>query len=429
MPVSRNDLMKPAGIALLAVMCLFLVLTSCPEGSVLPGLQPDEIVGVPVIKTNSMKIWMHYMPWFDAPYNLGPGNYGWHWTMNTRDPNQIDANTGQQHIASHFYPLIGPYASRDPAVIEYHILLMKYAGIDGVLIDWYGSRTLHDFGTNLVNANALINRLSRVGLDFAIVYEDWTAGSSVTDFSVLAAQSDLAYVKQNYFSRDNYIRYNEKNLFLIFGPRIFNSIADWTAILDGFTAPLELVPLCYRRTATGSSGEYMWPFQDGSSHKSHLLNFYNHARQLDFSIGSVYPGFKDYYAEGGAGDTLFFIDPYDGSSGQENENPAATFQWTLSRATDANARMIQVATWNDFGEGTQVEPTVETGFTYVQILQKFAGVAVDPSVFTTILSLYRFRRAAVNDVQNAVLDACFEALADNKPDEAAVYLAGIDLPQ
>ena len=52
--------------------------------------------------------------------------------VNNRNPNIVDA-TGKRQIASHYYPKIGPYASSDPDVIEYHLLLMKYAGVDGVL--------------------------------------------------------------------------------------------------------------------------------------------------------------------------------------------------------------------------------------------------------------------------------------------------------
>jgi len=39
--------------------------------------------------------------------------------------------------------------------------------------------------------------------------------------------------------------------------------------------------------------------------------------------------------------------------------------------------MLQLATFNDFGEGTMFEPTVETGFTYLHELQVFTG-AKDP---------------------------------------------------
>src|SRR4051794_29711016 len=78
---------------------------------------------VAVSKTNPMPVYVHYMPWFQTPETLGGTTWGWHWTMNNRNPNVIGAN-GQRQIASRYYPLIGPYDSSNRDVIEYHMLLM-----------------------------------------------------------------------------------------------------------------------------------------------------------------------------------------------------------------------------------------------------------------------------------------------------------------
>jgi hypothetical protein len=89
---------------------------------------------VPVTKTNSQKVYVHYMPWFETPATSGNGQWGQHWTMANENPNIILAN-GRREIASYFYPMIGPYDSDDRDVIDYHLLLMKYSGIDGIIID------------------------------------------------------------------------------------------------------------------------------------------------------------------------------------------------------------------------------------------------------------------------------------------------------
>ena len=57
--------------------------------------------------------------------------------MDTFDPE--GGKDGRATLASHYHPIIGPYDSGDPDVLEYHALLMKLAGIDGVVIDWYGT--------------------------------------------------------------------------------------------------------------------------------------------------------------------------------------------------------------------------------------------------------------------------------------------------
>src|SRR4051812_27029234 len=75
----------------------------------------------------SKPVMVYYMPWFTAkPFSSG---WGWHWTMDHFNPDRVNP-AGQREIASWYYPLIGPYDSSDPAVLEYHVLLMKLAGID-----------------------------------------------------------------------------------------------------------------------------------------------------------------------------------------------------------------------------------------------------------------------------------------------------------
>ena len=74
-----------------------------------------------VPKTSTKKVFVHYMPWFETPAtNASCCQWGIHWTMNlgTNAPQTIVG--GQRKIASHYYPMIGPYASSDTAVIDYY---------------------------------------------------------------------------------------------------------------------------------------------------------------------------------------------------------------------------------------------------------------------------------------------------------------------
>ena len=98
------------------------------------GKGEEAIEVVQPTKTNKMNVYIHYMPWFETPETNG-GKWGSHWTMNTCDPNIVDAN-GRRQIASHYYPITGPYASTDEAILDYQCLLMKYAGAEGLMIDW-----------------------------------------------------------------------------------------------------------------------------------------------------------------------------------------------------------------------------------------------------------------------------------------------------
>src|SRR5262249_15586880 len=112
----------------------------------------------------------HYMPWFQAPPTHP--TWGWHWTMNHFHPERLV--DGKREAASHHTPLIGLYDSDDADVLECQVLLMKLAGIDGVLIDWYGTDDFLDYAQNHRSALHLIQFLKKAGLKYAFVYEDQT---------------------------------------------------------------------------------------------------------------------------------------------------------------------------------------------------------------------------------------------------------------
>ena len=147
-------------IGILSLVLLLLVLAGCAQESPAPAEEPpfelQVFAPVPVPKTNGLKVYAHYMPWFESKDVNGA--WGSHWTMATQNPDLFD-EYGRRHIASHYYPDIGPYSSMDPDVIEYHLLLMKLSGIDGVLIDWYGAFDVYDYQQNRINSEALNRRI------------------------------------------------------------------------------------------------------------------------------------------------------------------------------------------------------------------------------------------------------------------------------
>lgn len=364
-----------------------------------------------VEKTNPMKIYMHYMPWFETPESIGI--WGWHWTMNTMNPDKIIDS--QRQIASHYYPLIGPYASRDKDVIEYHLLLMKLSGVDGILIDWYGTVGSNgDVKDLLKSSDSIVSYTDDFGIDFGVVLED-RFSRSAND-----VKANLAYLRYNYFNRQEYIRIGIDSLPLlcIFGPITFQEPADWTDILPSAGEEVNFVTLWYESDEAGSnaSGEFSWIYQDELNHLGHLDNFYeNRADQLDIAIGSAYPGFNDYYSEGGVGEGYFNIPHYYGS----------TLTETLNRAEENSSKidMLQLATFNDFGEGTIFEPTRETGFDYLSILQDFTGVNYTVADLELVHKLYLHRKGYKHDsiVQDS-LDIASQYLRNLQIDSAAIII-------
>jgi glycosyl hydrolase family 99/dockerin type I repeat protein len=349
----------------------------------------------PVPKTNPTKVYMHYMPWFQTPSSqggTGGGSWGWHWKMNTQNPNIVDA-TGKRQIASHYYPKIGPYDSTDPNVLEYHMLLMKYSGVDGLAIDWYGQAgTNGDVGSLLTASNAIVNKTANYGLQFSVVLEDRFA-SGVND-----VKTNMNYLKNNYFNKSNYTKAGTNNdpLMMIFGPINIQTQAQWTDIFSSTGTNPEFITLPYQSgdAGTNADGEFAWPYQDPNTtdHLQVLHSFdVSRAPSQKTVSGVAYPGFNDFYQPGGAGSTLFYIPENNGATLASTLNEFNSQQFMPDGVTP-KLDMLQLATFNDFGEGTMFEPTVETGFTYLHQIQQFTGVSYGEDELQLIYELYLARK-------------------------------------
>ncbi len=415
-------------ILILLILSMGIIFSACKKKDDEPVI-PDNNNGsndtivkydpVDVEKSNTVKIYVHYMPWFETKETSDDGTWGQHWKMATRNPDNIDGE-GKHEIASYYYPLIGPYASVDKDVIEYHLLLMKYSGVDGVLIDWYGTADLYDYPLILRNSEALIDMLDEVGLDFAIVYEDRTIRiayeNGAIEDSIKAAQDDMDYLQTYYFKEPEYIKINNKPLLLNFGPETFHTDAEWTQVFKYLAPKPCFLLLWYTSGQAGinATGEYAWVYQNNS----HLDNFYTYqAPKFDVAFGGAYPGFRDFYAEGGWGD---------GMGWQIDHNDGETMEETLDRAGAAGIDYLQLITWNDFGEGTMIEPTQEFGYTMLEKVQSFAQVSYGAGELESIYDLYKLRKQYKDDARKqAIMNQSFYYFVSLQADKAVNLLDSI----
>ncbi|MBN2273643.1 MAG: glycoside hydrolase family 99-like domain-containing protein [Bacteroidales bacterium] len=393
-------------------LALFITgLSACDKDD---DIKPEPLPGGPVAveKTDSTSIWVHYMPWFETPATSDNGAWGIHWTMANMNPENTDGD-GRREIASHYYPLIGPYASTDKDVIEYHLLLMKYSGIDGLIIDWYGSSDLWDYPLNRRNAEAVIDMLNKVGLTYAVTYEDFTLKSlidnSLIDKAIDGAIDDFQYMEQNYFVDAHYIKIDNKPLLMIFGPQHIQNESDWTTVLSAISETPLFLSLWYESGELGknAAGEYSWVYENNT----HIQNFYtSQAMKFDMAVGSAYPGFRDYYAEGGWGlNMAWTID----------HNNGLTLKETLEMAKNNNIDYLQLVTWNDFGEGTMIEPSVEFQFTLLEKVQQYTGVIYSKTILEKIFDMYTLRKKYSEEQgEQIILDKAFDYLVSLQTDKA-----------
>lgn len=369
----------------------------------------------------------HYMPWYQTPDVSG--YWGWHWTMDHFDPTQTNEK-GQPEIAAHFMPLTGPYDSSDEAVLEYQVLLMKLSGIDGVIVDWYGMADFRDYAKLNESTNKLFEYVKKAGLFFVICYEDQSIKHMVhenyitQDEAHAHGQDVMRYMQTQWFSDDAYLKVENRPLLLTFGPQYFRSSSDWDTLFSVLDTPPALVTLD-KHMVLDAVASFPWPpmfgftvNQEGLA--AYLAEFYRKAARWEYSVAGAFPGFYDIYQEAGVRASYGYLDAQQGE----------TLRFTLQLALEQNPDVIQLITWNDYGEGTIIEPTEEFEYQYLEIVQDTRRAIQDtefpytPDDLRLPLRLLSVRKAyAGNDAVNAQLDMAFDALLAGDRDTAAEIIA------
>ena len=313
-------------------------------------------------------VFAHYMPWYASkPVS---GHWGWHWTMGHFDP-EVIRKDGSREAATHDEPLIGLYDSSDPDALACQVLLMKLVGIEGVIIDWYGIREVNDYAEIHRNTLALIPFLKKAGLKFAICYEDQSIGNQVkagklsAEEALTQGREVMAWLEANWFGDVAYFKVDERPVMLMFGPQYFER-ESWDVVQSVLTTKPLVFALPHLSKNIGATGSFAWPPVTGgktvssAEWRTELDRLYASDRPV---IPVAFPGFHDIYERAELHESYGHIDDREGK----------TFAETLDLALKSESAFLQIATWNDYGEGTVIEPTRQKGYRNLETLQERVG--------------------------------------------------------
>ena len=423
---------------------LLLGLSACSSQSPEPQKQssvkstsvPDSETKVaPVAK--SERLWegktllVHYMPWYETPQ--GRGKWGAHWTGHEKqcDPEKTKEN-GLQDIWSHYHPLIGPYDSADPDALECHLLQMKLAGIDGVVADWYGPVAFHDYGPIHQASQALFAACEKFGMKFVACFEDRTIEVMVKDGRLKTEEVPehlrkvIDWCKAEWFSKPNYFKLEGKPLLTNFGPIYVQEKEVWQQALGTGPDRPSLYCLPHLREKAGADGGYTWVHfeawqgnPDSATVRQRLTEIYHRvSSNPQQTIVSALPGFDDIYAK-----SYGHIDFRNGDTLRESLGVCMEGPWSV----------VQLVTWNDYGEGTMFEPTHEQGYLALEIVQEARRKESKGSFVSTSedlrlpAQLYTLRKKAGTDP--AILNKISQLLSDGKCAEARQAMEAIQRPE
>lgn len=247
------------------------------------------------------------------------------------------------------------YNSADAVQVHNQITDMISRGINGVIIDWYGPNNSIDQATRLVMAEAE----NHPGFTFAVMIDqgaiEWNSCAGCTPQQALVNQ--LQYIEQTYFPSSAYMTVQGQPVVTNFNIDLSYSV-DWNAANAALsTHPAFLFQNDNGFTHTLSDGSYAWVMPTTTDYGiGYLSNFYNTGMSFssEQTVGATYKGFNDTLASWGSNRIM-------------GQQCGETWLQTFSEinglySSGKQLNDLQLVTWNDYEEGTEIESGIDNCF-------------------------------------------------------------------
>jgi glycoprotein endo-alpha-1,2-mannosidase len=266
---------------------------------------------LPATAQAGVRVSAFYYPWYGTSSRDGAFQ---HWSQRGHSP--------PNDIASAYYPLRGLYSSSDTLVIAQQMEEIRAAGIDEIAVSWWGQGSPEDIRLPEVVAAAQDD-----GIAVAVHLEPYTGRT------VASTVADLVYLRR-YGLRTFYV-YRPFDL----------PIADWAAakaaLHAGGSTLFAQTALVGAAAAAGFDGVYTYYIVVYGGGKFARLCKEAHAAKL-LCAPSVGPG---YDARRGSGDPVL-----------KSRRNGATYDSMWKMAIQAGADRVTITSYNEWHEGTQIEP-------------------------------------------------------------------------
>ena len=392
------------------------------------------LLTTPADAQRAKKVFAHYLPWYDATGLPNDDRSGWCYPDGTSSYSCTDPSI--IHYSNS--PLIGEYSQYDDDVLEYHLLTAFVAGIDGFIIN------LNPQSTSQKNITTqLLNRINTLKIDFPsfdfkiiISYDD----SGETNQTII--NNNFTYIRDSIYTNAAYSNlvflddvgnvpvllawsesdptYYWNTVQTLFGGNVTFMIRN-PINFDYSTGNFEW--LAYLNTGMPMNNTANWGeqyFQDFDWVMARQLDFglMNPASVNEVKMGSAYPGFNDQNVPAfwNGGTNRYFHRTVD-----DGETMALTWQkqidYTPKRLGGVDCvenAWVQLVTWNDWPEGTSIEPASSGTYGYAALytthtkIGEFKGVT--PAFAGICLEVpYEIYQARKNN-NNTIADQAITAL-------------------
>jgi glycoprotein endo-alpha-1,2-mannosidase len=299
-----------------------------------PETTPSSGASPSASPTPTTLVTAFYYLWYGTAAHDGAWR---HWNQLNHQP--------PDDIASSFYPLGGPYSSRDPAVLAAQMSELRSTGIGAIAVSWWGQGSWDD-----QSLDALFAAATAAGIRIAFHLEPYTGQTAAS------VAADIRYLIGRFGSSPALLRISRSTaasgstaarpVFYLFAASRLPT-ADLKASLDGLRGtPNDAIVMIHSPKASsavrdGGDGVYTY---DALASPGDFATLVSDCRSAKIICSpSVSPGFDNHEAV--ATGQLFV--------GRQN---GARYDAMWQAAISAGPEWISVTTFNEWHEGTQIEP-------------------------------------------------------------------------
>ena len=315
-----------------------------------------------------------YHDWYGSP--TGPSGQWMHWNhpvwvtstgevIRTHDPNNFFA-PNRRDIGATNYPLKGPYDSRDPELIRWHIELARETGIDVFVVDWWGDTGGQEISDVNMKAIMDLNEKEGLGIRFCILFDGLWGHPQPPPVDTAIAR--LEYAIKKYGNRTSYLKLEGSPAIFTYATQVYPA-STWSEIInkirrDGYSALFfsdafsEEYADAFDGLQTYSPPGLFDPNQD-------FEKAYKSAAQLAKKRGepcgfNVIPGYDDTKVRQ-PGRVL-------------PREDGATYEKLWKAVLSSGCQWALITSWNEWHEGTEIEPSMEHGHRYLEMTKTFSKI-------------------------------------------------------
>jgi len=311
-------------------------------------------------------------PDFDGQWIHWNHQYLPHWNPTIAKKYRQDSHNPDKHdIGTNYWPSLGPYSSANPKVIEQHFAWMQEAGIDVAVVSWYPSGLADDNGKGISSHKLVLKLLdaaASVGTVKICLHIEPYQGRNANTL-----RKDLAFIHKEYGRHSALYRRTappwRKNAAIIL-PVVYvydsyhTSVEEWATILTP-NGPNSI------RGVDGLDCHclFLWVEQDHGKYLSAGFDgFYTYFAATRFVFGSTPQNWKTMAAAAASHGVWFvpsvgpgYIDVRVRPWNAQTQRPRAAGKYydnMFEAAINQNPQMVSVTSFNEWHEGTQIEPSV-----------------------------------------------------------------------